>query len=546
MSIDVDYYLKRFAALQQQRLPFDNLWRDLADFVVPQRSFPFRTTEVNVTNNMTSKNQRYKTYDCTAEVALDIFSSSLVGFLANPATNWFELAPADESLLEDPVVAQWFDIATQRMLAAFNEPYAKFYSNLKMCATDIGVFGTVGMLIQEGSKSLLEFSSRNVKELYVAEDASGNIDTVFRKLLMTARQMAQQFKYESLSGAVKEKFRKAPDELISVIHALEPNYDRDPNKKGNLNMAVASIYIEEESKNVLQITGFEEMPLPVGRWDVMTNDVYGTPPAAKALADIKMINQMEKAHIVAAEKSLNPPLQMPDDGFLGAIDLSPGAINVYRSMTQGRLEPIQTIGNLPVTLEMLAAKRNIIREAFYVDQLQLANSPQMTATEVMARTDEKLRLMAPMIGRIQSELLGPIIERSFGILYRMSANRGFENAPFPQPPEVLLERPFKVMYVSPMERAQRASEANSIMAFVNSVVPLSQIDPSILDNINFDELTRQLHNIQSVPSVILNDRESVAEARNARAKQQEQQMALMQADQAADIAKKASQAGLIE
>lgn len=543
--IDVDYYLKRFAALQKRRLPFDMLWRDLADFIVPQRAYPFSSTEVNVVNNITSKNRRYKTFDCTAEIALDIFSSSLVGFLANPATNWFELAPADEGLLEVTEIAQWFDITTQRMLAAFNEPNAKFYSNLKMSATDIGVFGTVGMLIQEGKKSALEFSSRNVKELYVAEDASGNIDTVFRKLLMTARQMVQEFEFGNVSGRVKEIYSKQPDELISVIHALEPNKDYNPDGRSNQEMPISSIYLEEETKHVLKVSGFEEMPLPVGRWDVMTNDVYGTPPAAKVLADIKMINQMEKAHIVAAEKSLNPPLQMPDDGFLGNIDLSAGAINTYRPMTQGRLEPIQTIGNLPITLEMLSAKRNIIREAFYVDQLQLATSPQMTATEVMARTDEKLRLMAPMIGRIQSELLGPIIERSFGILFRVSAQKDFTNAPFTRPPEQLLQAPFKVKYVSPMERAQRASEANSIMAFVNSVVPLSEIDPSILDNINFDELTRQLHDIQSVPSVILNDRESVAQAREARAQQQQQQAALMQLQQGADIAKTANQAGIL-
>src|SRR5690606_36917795 len=105
------------------------------------------------------------------------------------------------------------------------------------------------------------------------------------------------------------------------------------------------------------------------------------------------------------------------------------------SMSNGRLEPIQSVGNMAITYEMAQAKRNVIREAFYVDQLQLVNSPQMTATEVMARTDEKLRLMAPMIGRIQSELLGPIIERSFRILFRKSMERDFIDAPFVRPPE---------------------------------------------------------------------------------------------------------------
>lgn len=550
MARTVDYYMKRYAALQNARQPFDTLWRDLADFIVPQRSFQFQSGQpMTAADQATTRNRRSRVYDSTAEIALDVFSSSLVGFLANPAMNWFELAPTDDSLLEDPEVAAWFDTVTARMLSAFNEPNAKFYSNLKMSANDIGVFGTVGMSIQRGKKSLLEFSSKNIKELYIAEDASGNIDTVYRFLMKTARQLVEQFG-NNVSASVLEKFKEQPDTLIAVINAIEPRegFERPEGairSKSNLEMPILSIWIEKDTQHIIQETGFEEMPIPVARWDVMTNDVYGTSPATKVLADIKMLNQMEKAHIVAAEKSLNPPLMMPDDGFMGNIDLSAGAINVYRSMSNGRLEPIQTIGNLPITLEMVQSKRNLIREAFYVDQLQLQTSPQMTATEVMARTDEKLRMMAPMIGRVQSELLGPIIERSFFLLLRLSEENDFENSPFPLPPEVLGRANYKVKYVSPLARAQRGSEANSILAWVNSTVPLTEVAPDILDNINFDELVRVLHDIQSVPAVLLNDRDAVEQARNARAEQQRAQQLLMQGQEAADIAKTANQAGLM-
>jgi len=540
----VDYYLKRYASLKAARQPFDNLWRDLANFIVPQRAYQFMAGEPNVADYIGAR-RASRVYDSTAEIALDVFSSSLVGFLANPAMNWFELAPTDESLTELPEVAIWFDTVTERMLEAFNEPNAKFYSNLKMAANDIGVFGTVGMLIQPGKKSYLEFSSRNVNEMYVAEDASGNIDTVYRYLLMTCRQLYQQFG-NNISYETRNKYNERPDDLISVLHILEPRDERNPDSKSNLDMPIKSVWIEKETKHILQESGFREMPLPVARWDVMTNDVYGTSPSAKVLADIKMLNQMERAHIIAAEKSLNPPLMMPDDGFLGNIDLSAGAINIYRSMSQGRLEAIQTIGNLPITLEMVQAKRNLIREAFFIDQLQLQEGPQMTATEVMARTDEKLRLMAPMIGRIQSELLGPIIERSFAILYRLSDDKDFKNSPFPPPPPALSEAKFKVKYVSPLARAQRGSEANSIMAWINSTVPLFETFPDILDNINSDELVRVLHDIQSVPAVLLNDRESVEQARAIRAEQQQQQQEMMQIQQGADIAKTANQAGLLQ
>lgn len=545
MAKPVEYYMSRYKRLQEQRLPFDNLWLDEANYIQPQRSYPFKSDSIQKANFESSRANWTKTFDSTAQLAVDLFASSLVGFLANPAMQWFELAPTDESLLEIAEVAEWFDIASKRLLAAFNEPGAKFYSNLKMCAIDLGVFGTVGLMIQEGDKSLLEFSSRFVKELYIAEDASGNIDTVYRDLLMTPRQMVQKFGIEALPLKTREKLREKPDELVEILHALEPREDAVRGGESNLDMPVSSVYIEKESRVILQESGFMEMPLPVARWDVYPNDVYGTSPAVRVLPEIKMLNQMEKAYILATEKMLNPPMMMPDDGFLGNIDLSPGAINVYRSMSQGRLEPVLTIGNIPFTMDMLVGKKNLVREAFYVNQLQLAESPQMTATEVMARTDEKLRLMAPMIGRVQSELLGPTVERAFGILYRRSADMLFENAPFPLPPQILQETNFKVKYISPLERAQRASEANSIVMFINSVVPYSQVDPNILDNINFDELVRELHDIQSVPSVILNDRETVEETRAIRQQQQQMQMLLENVQQGSEIAKNASQAGIL-
>lgn len=544
MAQSVEYYLNRFDSLKRRRLPFESLWRDLAHYIVPQRAEPFNSTEPDTYSDLTTKNKRHRTYDTTAEVSLDIFSSSLVGFLANPATTWFEIEARDSALMEDPAVAQWFDMVTQRMLDAFNEPRAKFYSNLKMNATDIGVFGTVGMWIQEGQQSFLEFSSINVKQLYVAEDASGNIDTVYRFMRLTARQLEQKFGKAALSGETRSLLEKKPDELVEVLHVLEPRTNAKRDSNSLREAPIKSVWLERKMQHLLSESGFFEMPLPVGRWDVFSEDIYGMPPAAKVLNDIKMLNQMEKSLIVATEKILNPPLQMPDDGFLGNVNLSAGAINVYRAMTQGRLEPINTIGNMPITQQMSEQRRNMIRDAFFVDRMQLMEDPRMTATEVMARTDERLRLMAPMIGRVQSELLSPIIERSFAILFRMSADREWgPDAPFNEPPAILMEQDFKIKFVSPLARAQKASESQALINFVSTASQFAQLDPGILDNINFDEFTRRLHDISSVDSVVLNDRDAVEQARVQRAQQQEQQQQMQQAQQMAELAETASDIG---
>jgi hypothetical protein len=527
---DAKYYIDRLAKLKGMRQPWESHWQDIRNYVVPDRQ-SFLGDEKDKQRN------RKRLYDTTAETALDVFSSSLVGFLANPAMQWFDIETTDEDLMEQAEVSEWFEKVTKRLLASFNEPAAKFYTSLKMACTDLGAFGTASIYIEEGKRSTLRFSPRNIKELYVAEDDGGDITTVYRELKMSAMQCVMRFGDNTPSN-IRKEYEKNKDKEFDIIHAIEPRDSTSPDKAGILNMPYKSVWIDKESQKIILESGFEEFPIPTGRWDLITGDIYGVSPAAKVLPDIKMINQMEKAHILAAEKILNPPLQMPDDGFMGNIDTSPGAVNVYKAtIGNNRIEAVNTVGDLNVTLEMMQDKRAAIRSAFYVDQLQLATDAGMTATEVMQRTDEKLRLQSPMIGRVQSELIGPTIERSFYIMFRAGK--------FPEPPAALEGSDFKVKYVSPMSRAQRSSESDSIMVFMSSVMPLAQVDPSVWDNIDNDEVVRELHDIKSVPSKILRDPKKVAELRETRQQQQEFQQQAQGAQQVADVAKTAKEADLI-
>ena len=71
----------------------------------------------------------------------------------------------------------------------------------------------------------------------------------------------------------------------------------------------------------------------------------------------------------------------------------PGGLNFYRSGTRDRIEPLNIGANNPLGLNMEEQRRQAIRAAFYVDQLILGTGPQMTATEVVQRTEEKMRLL---------------------------------------------------------------------------------------------------------------------------------------------------------
>lgn len=540
--MSVEKYLKKFSELKRIRQPFENFYRDVSTYILPEK-YKLHQAFGDVTQPRESnKDARNLMYDSTASNSLDLFSSSLVGFLTNPAVEWFKLEPLQDNLLEIDAVSKWFDEVSSVVLSVFNNPQSKFYNAIKMAASDLGAFGTSSILMNESKKPgvYLEFEAKSVKEIFIAEDSLGNVDSIYRSFKISYKQLAESFGEDSLSDASRAKFNHNPYELTDILHVMEPKTVKefDPDAEGVDGFPFRSVYILQNEKHIIDEGSFSELPIAVGRWDVISDDVYGTPPSWKAMPDIKMVNQMWRRLLMAADKALEPPLQYPDDAFIRPINLSSRALNPYRASSNGNLQPILTVGNIPITFEMLTSTRNDIRNAFFVDQLQLVGGPQMTATETMARLDEKLRLMAPMAGRVQSELLGQIITFTFNFLFRRSVELDFESfAPFSRPPEILLEQSdFNIKYVTPINKAQKSGNAQNILAFISNILPLAQIDPKILDKINFDAIVSELASVMDVPTRIVRGDDRVTEMRGDVTRDELDEQRIQQQQQAEQMA----------
>ena len=221
-------------------------------------------------------------------------------------------------------------------------------------------------------------------------------------------------------------------------------------------MDFISCHVHEESGVLLRESGFREFPYVVPRYlKSSSNEIYGRSPAMNALPDVKMLNTMSKTTIKAAQKQIDPPLMVPDDGFVLPVRTVPGGLNFYRAGTRERIEPLNIGSNQPLGLQMEEQRRKAIRENFFVDQLMTVQGVNMTATEVMQRTEEKMRLLGTVLGRLQSELLQPLITRAFNLLLK--------NNKFAPPPETLGDQEIEIEYVSPLAKAQKTQELSSIM-----------------------------------------------------------------------------------
>jgi hypothetical protein len=335
---------------------------------------------------------------------------------------------------------------------------------------------------------------------------------VYRKFKMTARALAMRFGEQNMPSAIQRDLKGDPYKEHEIVHAVFPR--GESGAKTAKNKPVASIYYHADTRMLLSEGGFDEFPFMVPRFVKDSVSTYGRSPAMTALPDVKMVNKMSEITIRAAQKQIDPPLMVPDDGFLLPVRTTPGALNFYRSGTRDRLEPMNIGANNPLGLNMEEQRRGAIRQAFYVDQLLLGQGPTMTATEVLQRNEEKMRLLGPVLGRLQAELLQPVIERAFAIMLR--------NGKLPQPPESMQGMDINIEYISPLAKAQKLTDLQSVMRGLEVLLQVGQVAP-VQDYIDSDKLIKYLVDTTGIPASVIRSDEEVAQIRRQQQQQQEQQ-----------------------
>jgi hypothetical protein len=509
--------LKRFDRLKSNRQNWESHWQEVADYMQPRKA--------DVTKSRSKGDKRTELiFDSSPLQAVELLAASLHGMLTNPSTTWFSLRFKGEELSDNDEAKAWLENATEVMYKAINR--SNFQQEIFELYHDLITFGTAAMFIEDDEEDVLKFSTRHINEIYISENDKGRIDTIFRKFRLTARAAIQKFG-ENVSDSIVTKHRKDPYEEVEILHAVYPRADFDPKKQDKSNMPFESVYLEAGTGDELSVSGFREFPFVVPRYLKASHEIYGRSPAMTALPDVKMLNEMSKTTIKSAQKQVDPPLLVPDDGFILPVRTIPGGLNFYRSGTRDRIEPLNIGANTPLGLNMEEQRRDSIRNAFYVNQLMMQSGPQMTATEVIQRNEEKMRLLGPVLGRLQSELLKPLIDRAFSLLIRKDL--------FGPIPEFLSGQDIEIEYVSPLAKAQKSAELQSIMRGIEIMGQLANVAP-VFDHLNMDKLVKHLMDIVGVPQKVLKSSSELQDEREQAQQQQAQQQQMQQMQQVAESA----------
>lgn len=535
--MDFEALNRRFEKARNSRGTWDDTFQQIAERVLPQMA-DF------VSQREKGARRTEKMYDATAALAAQRATAAVASFFWPSNQRYQKLTTDDQALNKVHRVKAYLDAATDTLFAARYSPRAAFEAQMGEASLQFFVFGTGLMFVDEQVGQSLRYKALNLAQTYVCEGANGHVDTVFRCWKWSLRQIEQKWPGK-LPSDLRAKLEKNPDEEIEVAHAVLPREDYDPGKLGPLGMPWASCYWIPSKKAKLDEGGFTSWPFGVMRYMTSPGEVYGRSPAWLALSDIRVLNTMKRTTLAAAQKVADPPLLASEDGILGAFSQAPGYLNFGGLGANGEpmIKPLQTGGDVRLSIEMMDKEREIIGSAFMLDVFRaLVENPQMTATQALELMQERATIMSPIGGRLESEGLGPITERELDLLQRAGQ--------LPEMPPELIEAQgeYKIEYTSPMRKAMRASEAIAISRTLEAIMPLAQVDPSVLDVFDMEATARELADISGYPVTGLRSPEAVAAMKEDRANK-EQAAALLEAapavsSTAANLAKMQAAGGL--
>lgn len=527
--------VQRLEALKSRRSNFDQQWQEVKDRASPHGSdFTIKRAPGEKTN--------LEMFDSTVVVDLERFAAVMESMLTPRQQRWHRIRSTLDELNEQTEVREWFDAVTKALFRVRESPLSDFYGQMHEGYKSIGAYGNRCTYVYEEPKNGIRYRNCHVGNTWIALDEHRRVDTVYYTFQLPAAVALRQWG-DKTPEKVRSVAQQKPFEPFEFLHLVQPRAGYREGRAGDEGKPFEAMEVMVESGDVLTTGGYYELPYIFSRYTVNSDEDYGRGPVMLVLPDVKTLNAQERALLRSAEKIADPPLLLWDDGVFGwqgrDITLTPAGLNYGGLNAQGEpmMKPLTTGGDPGLAIEMQERKRATIHDALLVSLFQiLVENPGMTATEVLQRAQEKGMLLAPSVGRQQSEMLGPMIEREIAILYR--------NGLLPPMPRALVEArgEYKIEYESPATRYQRSEEVLAFQRSVETWAPMIQLNPSLLENVELDVGFRDTLEINGVPAKWIRPKEEVEKARAAQAEVAAEQDQIEAAPAMADVAKKLAEA----
>lgn len=486
-GVTAEELLHRLKRLRSLRTNFDAQWQEVKDLIAPD-SGDFITTR------SAGEKTNTQIFDMTAALALEQGAAAFETFLTPRTQRWHRLVPTDPHLRESAAVKEFFELATDVLFQFRNAPRSRFAGQMHEGHKASLAWGNCNMYVSSLPNGGTAYRYTHIGNSWMDVDYDGMPDTIFHEYKLSAKAAVARWK-DKAPQCARDAIGVNPYQEHCYVHCVYPNPNYDPESSVPEAMRFVAYEVSADSKEILESGGFHELPYMWSRYTVHPGETYGRGPGMLVLPDIKTLQEMKKVFLRSGQKVADPPLLTVDDGALGRGDrrirLAAGRITPGGLSPSGvpLVAPLMSGARLDLTHEMMQEIQQIIRRAFHVDlfELLIQDRVEMTATEVLERAREKGQLIAPVIGRQQTELLGPMIDREIKIAQRQG------KLP-PLPPELVeAQGEYDIEYESDATRMQKSAEVAALARTFEAAMPMIQTNPMLLELWDQEKTIRSIY-----------------------------------------------------
>ena len=529
-------YYVRWTSLKSERSKQIDRWRELTDFIMPERG-RFVSSDVNKPINTD------KIMNSTPTRMARVCAAGLMAGVTSPARPWVNVTVPYKKAAKMKRPRNWLYTLNDLLRQVFE--LAGLYKALAMgIYPDLAVYGLGAMLMEEDTKKVIRFTPLALGTYAIAQNGSGDIDTIMYEEPWTVGELVKEFGWDKVSGSIRTAWNGGfLDAYVAVLRIICPNEEYVPGMIGKRGMKYGSAWMEigglQQSSGALsqpssdpQIgflreEGYKEFPAMIGRWATTSRDVYPTGPGHEALPDTRQIMQLEKRSLLGISKGVNPATLLPSSMKGNKLSMLPGD-PVYVDPGQENMVKAVFVPDIRFIEECekkISQAEDRVGQAFFAPLLAAFTQKTedegvqpKTAAEIAAIHGEVMLQLGPVLENM-NDFLSKVVDRALQIM----ARRGLIP---PAPPE-LRGMSLKAEFISVLAQAQKlvgTTAKERFLAFAGQLTQLKSIEgpaagAEISDKIDYDKMVDAYADDVGVPPNVLTDDDVVAQKRQARAQQ---------------------------
>lgn len=412
----------RWEKAWQRKAYWRSLYSDAYALALPQRNPYYGGDGTNTARNSAGQSKMDKVFDSTLMKSTMRLSNRLQDELTPPMQKWGKIVPGPfvpaaqktDALKRTEMWRDTFFAALR--ISTFDTSVGEFYSDLAI--------GNGVMTVEEGDDEMpVVYTTIPSSEVAWEDDPRGGQCAVFRKHTVKVRNIKRTWKAfdVKLTPELTKMMKDTPDKELEFRSCLYRSEDR-----GDWYYEVYWMQASRGGKSDHHCIVEDELddnPYLITRWFKMPGEEEGRGPVLFALPDAKTLNRLKQLILMNASIAVSGVWTGVDDGVLNpkTVRIVPGAvIPVARNggALGASLAPLKSGADFDVSQLLSEDLIMSIKEIMLDMGLPPESGPVRSATEIAERIRQLARDIGAPFGRLLSEFIRPLIEKSVNVLIR--------------------------------------------------------------------------------------------------------------------------------